>query len=64
MKTRTQLDNELYLIVKQYGDIRIIKDVIKKAYPKSRGNIHNLTNEEYELLIPLIREAYERNKIN
>lgn len=64
MKTRGQLDNELYQIVSKYGDLRVVRETLRKVYPRSHGMLSRISNNEYEKVIPKIKEAYERNKID
>lgn len=55
-KSRFQLDAEVMTIIKN-RDIRVMNRIIWERFKKP--TIAKLTNEQVEILIPLIKEEYE-----
>ncbi len=60
MKTRGQLDTEVFEIIKKHGDLRILRECLHKNFKRSKGRLEKLTLKEYEQAIPLIRDAYAK----
>ncbi len=52
-----QLMSEIYSIVEN-KKISIMTDVIRKAFPKSKGSLQKLKMDEIQVLIPLLHKAY------
>lgn len=61
MKTRGQISNEIYAII--YGkDIRVLHKTMNKYFPKAKRCLDKLDLEDLELLIPILREEYEKHE--
>lgn len=57
MRTRPQLINEIYQIVKD-NDLRKMKMIVCRKNPRSKGFLDKLSIEELESIIPRLKEEY------
>lgn len=60
-RTLNQINSEIYSII-TCQNLRVMMAILAKHFPKCRGQLSKLSNDELEKLIPLLREAYGRPK--
>lgn len=57
-KSRLELSNEIYALIKG-KDLEMFHRILDKTYPKFRGRFFELSTDQMEKILPLVKEAYE-----
>lgn len=57
-KSRLELSNEIYALIKG-RDLAKFHEILDKTYPKFRGRFFELSTDQMEKILPLVKEAYE-----
>lgn len=59
MKTRPMLESEIYRLI-QGQNVKRMFEIIKKEFPRSRGELRGLNLQELEKIIPLLKKEYQQ----